>query len=100
MTKLDINNMLVGNLIAQIAPIVERETGWSLDLPDLSWRVLPKSRGYEEIVQRRLRNAGVAVEENARSLPRSKPTSWRHTSRAAICCSWCARMWMTATCRG
>jgi len=69
MTKLDINNMLVGNLIAQIAPIVERETGWSLDVPELNWRVLPKSRGYEEIVQRRLRNTGVAVEENARSLP-------------------------------
>jgi len=69
MTKLDVTNMLVGDLIARVAPLVEHETGWSLDLPDLRWGVLPKHRGFEEIVQGRLRNIGAVVEDGPRSLP-------------------------------
>jgi hypothetical protein len=68
MNKLDISDEFIGAVIQRVCPLVEQETGWALQPTTLRWRVLPKERGYEEILQRRLRSAGVAMDENA---PRS-----------------------------
>jgi hypothetical protein len=52
-------------LIVDVAPLVERETGWSLDLTTLRSRVVPADRGYEEILLDRLRQMGIDIPEQA-----------------------------------
>lgn len=68
MTRLDVTNGLIGKLIYQVAPLVQRETGWDLQLSTLNWEVLPQELGYENIVLGRLRGAGVPVNEGPRPL--------------------------------
>ncbi|NLG99778.1 MAG: hypothetical protein GX491_20675 [Chloroflexi bacterium] len=62
MPKIDVTPELVGRLINQVAPLVEFTTRWSLDLQTLKYRVLPKNRGYEEIVLARFAGVGLPVE--------------------------------------
>lgn len=64
MPRLDIQRGMVWELILEMAPQVERLTGWDLALSSLGVRVLPRSRGYEEILLARLRGAGPAVRDD------------------------------------
>ena len=57
--RLVVNDALITDLITQVAPLVEQETGWDLALPGLKCKVLPKDRGFEEIVIGRLHSAGI-----------------------------------------
>lgn len=59
MAKLEVNNALVQTIIQEVAPLVSRFTGWSLDLPHLRSRVLPREQGYEEIFLGRIKQLGV-----------------------------------------
>lgn len=68
MGKLDVNDSLIRTLINEASVHVERATGWDLDITTLKSRVLPKERGYEEVLLGRLRSLGRDVDENA---PRS-----------------------------
>jgi hypothetical protein len=63
--KLDITERLVRETVEDMAPLVEGITGWGLELSALGVRVLPKDRGYEEIVLARIQGAGVSIDENA-----------------------------------
>jgi hypothetical protein len=58
MAKLEITDVTLKRLIAEVAPHVEQATGWELNLGTLGARALPKNRAYEEIVLGRLRNIG------------------------------------------
>lgn len=62
-SRLDITDSLIEELLSEVAPMVEEATGWKLDRPGLRSRVLPKDRGYEEILLGRIRGAGVEVPE-------------------------------------
>lgn len=62
MEKLNITEALVRRVMTQVEPDVERLTGWSLDVDSLGVRVLPKNRGYEDILLARLLGAGVQVD--------------------------------------
>ncbi len=62
-TRLDITDSLIEELMDEVAPMVEEATGWRLDRPGLRSRVLPKDRGYEEILLGRIKGAGVEVPE-------------------------------------
>ena len=59
MTKLILNDEIIASLITEVAPRVVSLTGWELDLPSLRSRVLPKNRGYEEILLGRLEQLGM-----------------------------------------
>jgi len=65
MSYLDVTDALVRSLAGEVAPLVERATGWPLELERMGCRVVDKDRGYEEILLGRLRGAGVAVDEDA-----------------------------------
>jgi hypothetical protein len=60
MPKLEINQLLVQNLITEVAPLVTRMTGWDLDIPHLRVRVLPRNQGYEEVIISRLQQLGIS----------------------------------------
>ncbi|MFL7892260.1 MAG: hypothetical protein ACK2UM_15900 [Anaerolineales bacterium] len=64
MSKLDVNDQLIEALLGRVAPLVERTTGWNLDLVNLRSKVIPKERGYEEILLGRLRDLGFFVDED------------------------------------
>ena len=55
MVKLNITESLVRNAMAVVESDVKRLTDWNLELDSLGVRVLPKDRGYEDIVLARLR---------------------------------------------
>jgi len=63
MKKLNITESLIYKLIYEVSPIVEEITGWSLLVDSLSPRVLPKDRGYEEVLLGRLQGAGIEIDE-------------------------------------
>jgi len=65
MPRLDITEGLIQTVVQDMAPLVERLTGWDLQLPTLQVRVLPKDQGYEEIVLGRMQQAGVPVDPAA-----------------------------------
>ncbi|MGD2175041.1 MAG: hypothetical protein PVJ27_06525 [Candidatus Brocadiaceae bacterium] len=62
MAKLDVSEGLIEELAAEAAPLVAELTGWELGLRTLVCRVLPKDRGYEEVVLGRIRGAGVSLD--------------------------------------
>lgn len=61
---LKITDMLVSGLVAEVAPLVENLTGWTLELESMNSRVINRKNGYEEIVVNRLRGAGIEIDEN------------------------------------
>jgi hypothetical protein len=61
LTKLTIDDSLITTVIDEVAPLVSAVTGWDLKLSTLHSRVLPKDRGYEEIVEGKLRLLGLPV---------------------------------------
>lgn len=63
---LEITDALLREVVSEVGPLVEAETGWPLELEGLGIRAVAKERGYEEIVLGRLRGAGVALEEAVR----------------------------------
>ncbi|MFQ5810309.1 MAG: hypothetical protein ACE5JM_11875 [Armatimonadota bacterium] len=64
MPQLHITDMMLRDLIRAMAPLVATITGWELDIASLGSRVLPKDRGYEEIVLGWLRGAGIPVDDD------------------------------------
>ena len=66
--RLDVTPVLVRRVVSDVAPLVTHLTGWPLHVNGLGMRVIPKDRGYEEIVLARLRDAGLPVDFEA---PRS-----------------------------
>ncbi len=65
MPRLDVTDALLHIVVQDMAPLVERLTGWNLHLGTLRQRVLPKERGYEEILLSRMQAAGVNVEDDS-----------------------------------
>lgn len=59
MSRLTLDDTSVSALVSEVAPLVSAITGWRLDLPSLVCRVLPRQRGYEEIVEARLERLGL-----------------------------------------
>lgn len=57
--RLQLTDQLVHAELRQVAPVVARLTGWDLGLESLGCRVLPKERGYEEILLSRLDEIGM-----------------------------------------
>jgi hypothetical protein len=55
---LHLTDSLVNEILHQVAPKVTQLTGWELHLNTLKCRVLPKDRGYEELLVTRLREIG------------------------------------------
>jgi hypothetical protein len=66
MAKLDVSDRLVRALLDEVVPLVEESTKWDIQAKTLCYRVLPKKRGYEEIVLGRIKGAGILVDENHR----------------------------------
>ncbi|MEO0086052.1 MAG: hypothetical protein ABIK37_05420 [candidate division WOR-3 bacterium] len=64
--RLEITDTLLRQVVSEVGPLVEAETGWPLEPAGLSVRAVPKERGYEEIVLGRLRGAGVRLDEAGR----------------------------------
>lgn len=64
MKKLDVTENLIRELIEEVAPLVSGLTKWNLAIGSLGIRVLPKDRGYEEVLLGQLRGAGVNIDED------------------------------------
>jgi len=64
MVELIVTDELVANLISEVAPLVAEITHWELDMETMQVRVIPKERGYEEIVLRHLQTLGVRIDEH------------------------------------
>jgi hypothetical protein len=54
MAKLEVTEALVRALVREVAPIVERLTGWQLRAEQMAVCVIPKTQAYEEIFLARL----------------------------------------------
>jgi hypothetical protein len=61
MAKLQVDNSLVSELISEVSPLVSKFTRWELSTKTLRSRVIPKQRGYEEIILNQLQYLGVPV---------------------------------------
>jgi len=57
--RLQLTDQLVSAELRRVAPAVAQLTGWHLGLESLGCRVLPKVRGYEEILLGRLDEIGI-----------------------------------------
>ena len=57
--RLHLTDSLIRAEVLQVAPAVTRLTGWNLGLDTLGCRVLPKDRGYEELLLGRLGEIGI-----------------------------------------
>lgn len=64
MTRLNVTEMLILSLVDEVAPLVENATGWGLNIDSLRCRVLPKDRGFEEVVLGRMRGVGIDVDDD------------------------------------
>lgn len=64
MEKLDVNLPLLRNIVRDVSPLVERFTQWSLGIEHLRLRVLPKNRGYEEVLQERMKGLGIPIQKD------------------------------------
>jgi len=64
MKKLNITETLISGLIDEVVPLVERVTKWNIQTRSLCTRVLPKDRGYEEVLLGRLQGAGIYIDED------------------------------------
>lgn len=69
MSRLDVSDDLIRELVGEVTPLVVHLTGWNLRCGDLGHRVLPRDRGYEEIVLGRLSGAGIRVEADPHQDP-------------------------------
>ena len=65
MPKIEVNDALVRRLAEEVGPLVQEITAWDLHLDSLRCRVLPKDRGYEEIILTRLRGIGLNITDDA-----------------------------------
>ena len=63
MERLSVTDGLVRGLVDEVAPLVAEATQWGLAVESLAVRVLPRDRGYEEVVLGRLRGVGIDVED-------------------------------------
>jgi hypothetical protein len=63
MDRLIINDELIHQLIKEVSPLVESETTWQVRLDSLEYKVVPRQRGYEEIIYTRIRDLGIPFEE-------------------------------------
>ena len=59
MPKLIIDDNSISALVGEVGPLVSSITGWDLQRETLRCRVLPKDRGYEEIVENKLHALGL-----------------------------------------
>lgn len=59
MARLDVDAALSCGLVYEVGPLVQAMIGWPLGLDTLRIRVVPKDRGYEEVVLGRLQGAGI-----------------------------------------
>jgi hypothetical protein len=57
--RLHLTDSFIRAQVLQVAPAVTRLTGWNLGLDTLGCRVLPKDRGYEELLLSRLDEIGI-----------------------------------------
>jgi len=57
--RLHLTDSLIRAEVLQVAPVVTLLTGWNLGLDTLGCRVLPKDRGYEELLLGRLGEIGI-----------------------------------------
>lgn len=64
MKKLNITKILIRKTIVEVAPLVEKVTEWNLAIGSLGTMVLPKDRGYEEVLLGRLRGAGIMIDDD------------------------------------
>lgn len=64
MKKLNITKILIRKIIVEVAPLVKKVTQWNLAIASLGTRVLPKDRGYEEVLLGRLRGAGIGIDDD------------------------------------
>lgn len=64
MNKIDVTVPLIRNIIENVSPLVEGLTQWGLDIEHMGLRVLPKNRGYEEVVLGRLTGLGIPIQKD------------------------------------
>ena len=65
MPQLDITDLLLRDLVEGIGPLVEAITQWDLQREGLTVRVIPRQHVYAEILLKRLRGAGIDVDDDA-----------------------------------
>jgi hypothetical protein len=59
MARLILDDALITQIISEVGPLVSSITGWDLQLKSMRSRVLPRERGYEEIVEKKLVLLGI-----------------------------------------
>jgi hypothetical protein len=70
MERLDVNESLIGRIAEEVAPLVEKETRWVLDIGSLGCRVLQSHAYYvqEQIRQKHFRGALIESHFNLATL--------------------------------
>ena len=66
MNRLIINEDVIRRIADEVSPMVEEIIPWTVSHDSMSIEVLPRNRGYEEILLGRLRGAGVDIDETGR----------------------------------
>lgn len=64
MEKIDVTVPLIRAIVQDVSPLVEKATRWDLDIESLGLRVLPKERGYEEVLLERMKGLGIPFQED------------------------------------
>lgn len=64
MEKIDVTVPLIRDIVDDVSPLVERATKWDLAIESLDLKVLPKERGYEEVLLGRMKGLGIPVQED------------------------------------
>jgi hypothetical protein len=62
--KIDVSLPLIKSIAREVTPLVERLTQWNLATENLGLRVIPKDRGYEEVLLGRLKGLGIPFQED------------------------------------
>ena len=57
--RLVVTEQLIREVVHEVAPVVSEATGWPLEIRALGRRVLPRDRGYEEVLLARIKGAGI-----------------------------------------
>ena len=57
--RLVVTEQLIREVVHEVAPVVSEATGWPLEIRALGHRVLPRDRGYEEVLLARIKGAGI-----------------------------------------
>jgi len=58
MARLHLTHDLISQLITEIAPLVEKETGWNLKIESLTWRIIPRDQAFEELIMASMDDLG------------------------------------------